>query len=79
MHVMILSYIMCSCVYIYIYIYIHFYMLLFPLTQDSTAPLFVACQNGHSGVVNMLIRNGADTWLVIYYGDSYNVSYAHTV
>ena len=32
----------------------------FPLTQSGMTPLFIASQNGHSDVVNILIRNGAD-------------------
>ena len=32
----------------------------FPLTQSGATPLYVASQNGHSDVVNILIRNGAD-------------------
>ena len=32
----------------------------FPLTQNGATPLYVASQNGHSDVVNILIRNGAD-------------------
>ena len=28
--------------------------------QDGTTPLFIASQQGHSDVVNILIRNGAD-------------------
>ena len=31
-----------------------------PLTQTYATPLFIASQNGHSNVVNILIRNGAD-------------------
>ena len=31
-----------------------------PLTQDGTTPLFIASERGHSDVVNVLIRNGAD-------------------
>ena len=31
-----------------------------PLTQDGSTPLNVASQNGHSDVVKILIRNGAD-------------------
>ena len=31
-----------------------------PLTQDGATPLYVASQEGHSDVVNILIRNGAD-------------------
>ena len=31
-----------------------------PLTQTGATPLFIAGQNGHSDVVNILIRNGAD-------------------
>ena len=43
-----------------------------PLTQDGATPLFIASQNGHSDVVNILIKNGADINLarnVYYYGD----------
>ena len=29
-------------------------------TQDGATPLYVASQNGHSDIVNILIRNGAD-------------------
>ena len=32
----------------------------FPLTQDGATPLFIASERGHSDVVNILIRNGAD-------------------
>ena len=32
----------------------------FPLTQNGATPLYVASQNGHSDIVNILIRNGAD-------------------
>ena len=32
----------------------------FPLTQNGATPLFIASQKGHSDVVNILIRNGAD-------------------
>ena len=41
----------------------------FPLTQGGGTPLFIASQNGHSDVVNILIRNGADvnlSWEVLY-------------
>ena len=31
----------------------------FPLTQDGATPIIAASQNGHSEVVNILIRNGA--------------------
>ena len=31
-----------------------------PLTQNGGTALFIACQEGHSDVVNILIRNGAD-------------------
>ena len=40
----------------------------FPLTQDGATPLYVASNNGHSDVVNILIRNGADvnlSWEVL--------------
>ena len=36
----------------------------FPLTQDGVTPLFNASQKGHSDVVNILIRNGADVNMV---------------
>ena len=32
----------------------------FPLTQTGATPLFIASHNGHSDVVNILIRNEAD-------------------
>ena len=32
----------------------------FPLTQDGTTPLCIVSHNGHNGIVNILIRNGAD-------------------
>ena len=32
----------------------------FPLTQNGATPLIIASQEGHSDVVNILIRNGAD-------------------
>ena len=32
----------------------------FPPSQDGTTPLFMACQNGHIDVVNILLANGAD-------------------
>ena len=35
-------------------------MPLIPATQDGETPLYIASQNGHSDVVNMLIKNGAD-------------------
>ena len=45
-----------------------------PLTQTGATPLYIASENGHSGVVNILIRNGADINLAL------NVwSYNHTV
>ena len=31
-----------------------------PLTQDGVTPLYIASQKGHSDVMNILIRNGAD-------------------
>ena len=31
-----------------------------PLTQTGMTPLYIASQNGHSDIVNTLIRNGAD-------------------
>ena len=29
-------------------------------TDDGTTPLFKACQNGHEGVVRLLLEHGAD-------------------
>ena len=31
----------------------------FPLTQNGATPLYITSQNGHSNVVNILIKNGA--------------------
>ena len=44
-------------------------MLITPLTQDGATPLCVASWKGHSDVVNILLRNGADinlAWQVMY-------------
>ena len=43
----------------------------FSLTQNGATPLYVASQNGHSDVVNILIRNGADINLVRHVRYSY--------
>ena len=40
-----------------------------PFTQDGATLLFIASQNGHSDIVNVLIRCGADVhlaWKVLY-------------
>ena len=45
----------CKCsVYSY---YMHH---LFIVVQDGTTPLYVASQNGHTNVVDVLLRHGAD-------------------
>ena len=31
-----------------------------PFPQNCATPLYIASQNGHSDVVNILVRNGAD-------------------
>ena len=49
-----------------------------PLTQDGETPLYVASQNGHSDVVYILIRNGADINMACNVW-RYNVPYTHTV
>ena len=49
-----------------------------PLTQTGETPLFVASEKGHSEVVNILIRNGADINLACNVW-RYNVPYTHTV
>ena len=51
------------CIYM-LFLYIHVvddgnWYTHFPLTQNGATPLIVASQNGHSDVVNILIRNGA--------------------
>ena len=33
---------------------------LFIVVQDGTTPLFMASQNGHTNVVDVLLRHGAD-------------------
>ena len=33
---------------------------LIPLTQNGATPLFIGSQKGHSNIVNILIRNGAN-------------------
>ena len=35
-------------------------MYLFTFLQDSVTPLFMASQNGHKSVVDVLLRHGAD-------------------
>ena len=50
------------CIYIHVILVVgdgNWYMH-FPLTQTGISPLYIASQNGHSDVVNILIRNGAD-------------------
>ena len=47
------------CIYMYLMMVTGIYMH-FPLTQDGISPLYVASKNGHSDVVNILIRNGGD-------------------
>ena len=42
-----------------------------PLIQDGATPLFVASEQGHSDVVNILIRNGADIIKLYYRLNSY--------
>ena len=54
------------------------HVIIIPLTQDGITPLYVASQNGHSDVVNILIRNGADINLA-HNVWRYNVPYTHTV
>ena len=48
--------IMCSMLQI---ILIHLYIII-PLTQTGVTPLYIASGTGHSAIVNILIRNGAD-------------------
>ena len=63
-------------------IYMHF-----PLTQDGGTPLFIASQNGHSDVVNTLIRNGADvnlswkvcTIIIMYHNIVFAISTSHSL
>ena len=58
---------------LYIDLYIH---VIIPFTQNGATPLIIASLNGHSDIVNILIRNGADinlTWKV------YNNYYVYVV
>ena len=48
------------------------------LTQNGSTPLCLASENGHSDVVNILIRNGANVNLARNVW-RYNVPYTHTV
>ena len=42
----------------------------FSLTQDGSTPLYIASQNGHFDVVDVLIRNGADVNMASHVCDS---------
>ena len=52
-------------------------MIIILLTQDGATPLYMASQNGHSDVVNVLIRIGADVCNLACNVWRYNVSYTH--
>ena len=67
--------IMLSILLVIIHSSLHF---IIPLTQTGETPLFMASQKGHSEVVNILIRNGADINLARNVW-RYNVPYTHTV
>ena len=41
-------------------LHIHLYVFSIFLTQIGATPLYIASENGHSDVVNILIRNRAD-------------------
>ena len=56
----------------------HYYPSLLPLTQDGATPLYAASGKGHSDIVDILIRNGADVNLATNVW-RYNVPYTHTV
>ena len=44
-----------------IYVVVTFSLIIImSLTQDGSTPVNVASENGHSDVVNILLRNGAD-------------------
>ena len=59
------------CIYIHVILVVgdgNWYMH-FPLTQNGATPMIIASQQGHSDVVNILIRNRADinlSWEVLY-------------
>ena len=36
------------------------YLILSSTIQDGGAPLYFACQEGHTSIVEVLLRNGAD-------------------
>ena len=66
---------MLSILLVVIHLYLH---VIIPLSQDGVTPLFMASQKGHSEVVNILIRDGADINLARNVW-RYNVPYTHTV
>ena len=50
-----------------------------PLTQTGATPLYIASGKGHSDVVNILIKNGADINLARKVWRYSIVAYTHTV
>ena len=45
------------------------------VSQDGATPLFMASQEGHSDVVNVLLKNGADPNLADTVSTEYYLSY----
>ena len=46
------------------------------VSQDGTTPLFMASQNGHTKVADVLIKNGADPNLAKTVSTEYYLSYS---
>ena len=41
-------------------VHVHVYMIVSSTTQDGLSPLYVASQEGHTDIVDILLKHGAD-------------------